>query len=252
VGKLATNEYGRADTRRQFLKMAGVSVATASAVGLTSCSPPWQQVAGAGLVVGGFLLPEGWLADLAYAVGAAEIVNILNDGLQYAWQAWSPGIKSTLREILANGRYLPGGAGWGHPVPPTVMVRTSATKSGNPRSDQMVAFVDYGQNYITFKPWAWQTLWAFIHSLTGGLSGADLDIVKTACALTLLPSGTAPEIGHSPENTVSWMTYQSHNGSVEIALARETDSSMTGIITASAIPGSDGNPLTQSFSLPAT
>jgi hypothetical protein len=232
--------------------MAGVSaVAAGAAIGLTSCSASWQEAAAGATVIGGFVLPEGWLADLAVAVGAGEIVNILNDGLQHAWQAWGPGIRSTLRTIIADGRAVPG-VGWGHHVPPTIMVQTSSSQRGNPLTDQLVAFVNSGQDYITFSPWAWQMLWAFIHYLTNGLSGADLAMAKTACALTLLPSGTAPETGHSPENTVSWMTYQSHYGTVEISLIQNSDDSREGVITASAIPGSDGKPLTQQFTLPAS
>lgn len=111
---------------------------------------------------------------------------------------------------------------------------------------------DYGQNHIRSEPWAWQTLWALIHDLTSGLSGADLDMAKTACALTLLPGGTAPDIGHTPENTANWMTCKSHNRTVEMLRVWESDNSTKGVITATAIPGSDGKPLTESFSLPDT
>jgi hypothetical protein len=250
-GKFTSHGLGAVGNRRQFLRISGTSVLTLGTVaGLASCRAPWQKTAVEAATAAGAALPDNWLAELAIAVGAAEVTNILNGGLQRAWHAWEPSVGATMRSIQADGLFIPGGVGWIHPIPPTVLVRASTKKGRNPKSDHLVAFVETGQAHIMFRPWAWQTLWMYIYYLTNGQTGANLDVAKAVCALTLLPSGTRPKTGKSPEGTVGWMTYKSRNGTVEITRVRGPEGSVSGVITASAIPGADGKPSTQSFTLP--
>jgi hypothetical protein len=152
---------------------------------------------------------------------------------------------------LAARRYVPGGGGWGHPVPPVVLLQLSRTPDGDPSTDLLVAFVSTGREYVVLQPWAWQTLLMFVNSLTSGQSGANLDIAKAGCALSLMPSGVKPVTGRSPEQSVEFVTYQSRNGTVEISRVQGSTSSATGVITASAIQDSDGAPLRMSFGLPS-
>src|ERR1022692_495127 len=71
-------------------------------------------------------------------------------------------------------RFIPDGVGYAHPVPPIVMLRASRSKTGDPGTDLLVAFVDGGRKHLVFKPWAWQTLALFVNFLTANQSPADL------------------------------------------------------------------------------
>jgi hypothetical protein len=190
---------------------------------------------------------SAWQPDVEESVGA-----ILEDGaLAAAADARIGGGASGSVSTLATRRFIPGGAGWGHPVPPVILVQISKKRDGDPAADLLVAFVNTGRQYVVLKPWAWQTLLMFVHSLTSGQSGAGLDIAKAGCALSLMPSGVRPVSGHSPEGTVDWVSYKSRNGVVEISRVQGTNSSVTGVITATAISDADGQPLRMSFGLPA-
>lgn len=257
-------------SRRQLLKssIAAGAVAAGLAGGLTSCSPPWQKSFSP-------MIPD-WMQQLAVSVGAGLIGDILKKGLAKAWSAWSPEVGGSLDEILAEGaiaaaasdtsggsqassistmaahRFVPGGVGWGHPVPPVVMVQVSQTPDGDPGTDVLVAYVTTGSQHVVLQPWAWQTLLSFVHSMTNGQSGPSLDIAKAGCALSLLPSAIRPVSGQSPEGTVDWVTYHSKNGWVEISRVQSSNSSSTGVLTASAIvDNNSGEPLRMSFPLPA-
>jgi hypothetical protein len=264
------DKLGLACSRRQFLKTSATSgvVALGVTAGLSSCTPPWQHNFSP-------LIPN-WLQQLAVSVGAAQITRILNGGLRRFWPAWEPEVDVAVEEILvaeifvadaysgisggrlsprsfstqAKHRFVPGGVGWGHPVPPVVMVQISQTRAGDPATDHLVAFVNTGRQHVVLKPWAWQTLLMFVHELTSGQSGAGLDVAKAGCALSLLPSGVRPITGQSPEGSVDWVTYKSRNGTVEISRVQESNSSATGVITASAIQDTTGQPLRMSFNLP--
>ena len=104
---------------------------------------------------------------------------------------------------------------------------------------------DYETVYL-----AWQALSQFVHFLTGANAGADLDVARAVCVLTLIPSGVRPKTGRIPDGLVDWVTYESRNGNVELALVQESNGRPVGIVKASAIPGSDGRPLIKHFVLP--
>lgn len=258
----------RSYSRRQVLKSSAVTGALAAGLvgGLSSCTPPWDSKFSP-------KIPD-WLQQISIAVGAGVITEILTRGLKRAWPAWEPEIGGSLEEILAGAaiaadsavsgdghlsgglistmaarRFIPGGIGWGHPVPPVIMVQVSQTPHGDPATDLLVTFVNTGSQRIVLKPWAWQTLLMFVHNLTDGQSGASLDIARAGCALSLLPSAVRPSSGHSPEGTVDWVTYHSRNGWVEIS--RQASDTSTGVITASAIQDSRGKLLSMRFSLPS-
>lgn len=257
-------------SRRQLLKssIATGALAAGLASGLSACSTlPWKN---------NFtpMIPD-WMQQLALGVGAGFIGDILKKGLTKAWSAWGPQVGGSLDEILADGaiaaaasdtsgssqvspistmaahRFVPGGVGWGHPVPPVIMVQVSQTPQGDPETDLLVAYVTTGHQHVVLQPWAWQTLLSFVHKMTNGQSGASLDIAKAGCALSLLPSAIRPISGQSPEGTVDWITYHSRNGWVEISRVQSSNSSSTGVLTASAIVDSNsGEPLSTSFTLP--
>jgi hypothetical protein len=205
---------------------------------------------------------------------------VASKGLTRFWSAWGPNVESNADEILEDGAlvaldayvvsstgttsqasgslsaaaqrlYIPGGVGWGHPVPPVILSQVSLTRDGDPATDHLVAFVNKGRQYVMLKPWAWQTLLLFVNSVTTGQSGANLDIAKAGCALSLLPSGVRPVSGGSPEGTVDWVTYKTKNGTVEISKVQSSNSTTTGVITASPIQDDNGQPLVMSFGLPS-
>lgn len=258
--------------RRRFVQMCGASVLTAGAMPLIASCGYLDRHPGFKVEA------ENWLERLALAIGAATIKGLLNGGLQADWAAWGPDVEIVGEGILeygaiaaasdvtggasrhplivttsaASGRYrfIPGGVGYAHPVPPMVMLRASRTRHGDPRTDLLVVFVDKGRKHIVFKPWAWQTLALFVNYLTANQDPANLSVARAVCVLTLVPSGTKPQTGTIPGGLVDFYNYESRNGNVRIALVQESNGSPTGVITASAIPGGDGLPLVKHFTLP--
>jgi hypothetical protein len=234
--------------RRNFLKNIGVAgIALGAGTTLVSC-------AAAPIAAAAVFNPatEDWLAQLALAVGATEVENVIQDGLKYAWKIWRPGVR---RAAKAQPRpyYYSYRSGWVHPIPPVVLVGITKTRHENltdPMTDHLLACVEGGYSYVEFQPWAWQTLSMFVHSLTRGKQGSDLAQAKELCALTLMPSGVRPDFGQSPEGSVGWLTYKSRNGHVEIAWSPRSQNTWNGTITASAIPDAQGNPTTMTFPLP--
>jgi hypothetical protein len=238
VGKMST---GLVVNRRRFIKAAGAGcLALATAGSITSCTAAAFNPA----VV-------DWLSQLALAVGAAEVEKVIEGGLDRAWHAWQAGVKEAAASQPSPYVHCQS-TGWVHPVPPVVMVGVSKSTQTDPMTDHLIACVDNGQNAIIFEPWAWQTLSMFAHSLTDGKTGDDLAQVQELCALTVIPSGVRGHTGRSTAGTVHWLTYQSRNGYVEIALAPGSENSWNGSLTASGIPDAYGSYLTRTFTLPMT
>ncbi len=278
---------GRLFSRRQIFKTSwGLAVGGAAlATGISACSAPWDSKKFNPAI-------KGWMKALALGVGAAVLDNVLKPAAageaDAEWAAWTPEVDGSLGELLADGAllaladkvagraasgragsaitldaytapaatkqlYVPGNVGYGHPVPPVIMVQVSRAPQGDPSSDLLLAYVTTGKQHVVLEPWAWQTLLSFVNSLTSGQSGPNLDIASAGCALSLLPSAIRPKTGASPEGTVDWVTYDSKNGWIEIARVQSSNTSATGVLTSSSIlDSSTGQPLSLSFPLPAT
>jgi hypothetical protein len=222
--------------RRRFMKTAGAGfLALATAGSITSCAAAAFSPA-----------VTGWLNQLALAVGAAEIEKVIEGGLARAWHAWQAGVKKSVASQPSPYIHC-NPTGWVHPVPPVVLVGVSKGAQADPMTDRLIACVHDGRRAVVFEPWAWQTLFMFVHSLTDGKSGDDLAQTRELCALTVLPSGVRPHSGQSTAGTVGWLTYQSRNGYVEIARAPGSDNSWNGSITVSAMPDAYGNPTSRVF-----
>jgi hypothetical protein len=228
-----------------------------------------------------------WMKQLAFEVGAGLVGDVLKKGLAKAWARWGPQVGASLEGGLADGSieegalaavaayhagrqpragivtdayvapkpaklYVPGNVGYGHPVPPVILVQVAQKPAGHPPTDCLVAYVTTGKQHIVLPPWAWQTLLSFTHSLTSGQDGANLDIARAGCALSLLPSAVRPKTGGSPEGSVDWLTYHTKNGWVEISRVATSNTSVNGVLTTSSITDSNtGKPLILSFPLPA-
>ena len=270
------DRLGSPSGRRRFLRTCGVTALAAGATPLVSSCGIFSSSKPSAFDV----LARDWIGELAKGIGAAVVGKIVEGGLQKAWAAWGPQVEAVGEGILEDGviataskvqytasarpqivtasamltsgyRYIPGGVGYAHPVPPVVLLRASRVSRGDPRTDMLIAFVDGGKKHIVFKPWAWQTLALFVNYLTTNQSTANLDIARAVCVLTLIPAGTRPQTGTIPGGLVDFYNYKSRNGSVKIALVQESNGAPTGVITATAIPGGDGLPLVKNFRLPA-
>jgi hypothetical protein len=236
-------------SRRGFIRDATVAgIALGAGASLASC-------AAAPAVVEAVFNPAtvDWLSQLALAVGATEVEKVLEDGLKYAWEKWRPGVRKAVASQPRPDDYYYQNA-WVHPIPPVVLIGMTKGRHSSavtdPMTDHLLACVEGGRSYVEFQPWAWQTLSMLVHQLTQGKSGSNLEQTKQLCVLTLVPSGTRPSVGESPEGTVGWLTYKSRNGHVEIAWSRRSQNTWNGTITASAIPDAQGNPLSMTFPLP--
>jgi len=225
-----------APSRRTILKAAGIGGLAISGIGVTACGVVFNPAV------------DGWLADLASAVGASVISDIATTGLKGAWASWQTGVSTQ----VGNQSYSWYTDGYVHPRPPVALVGLTKSQTvDDPTTDRLLACVDGGRSSVLFEPWAWQTLSSYVNDQTNGKSGDDLANAQNLCVLGVIPSGTRPKTGSSPEHTVGWMTYATRLGWVEIAYAQQSDSSWNGTLTASGIVDVNGNPVTKSYPLPS-
>jgi hypothetical protein len=196
---------------------------------------------------------DTWLSDLAGAIAATELTNFLNGGakkLSEYWREWFDDVNSASQSY----EYVWGDC-YGHSIPPTVLVQV--TKSGEPKNydgdpmvDGLLACVNYGRDSVYFEPWAWHALSMYVHSMTDGLSGQNLANAQRVCVTGLIPSGTSPDTGRSPENVVAWMTYDTRSGPVEIGKLLGSDGQYFATVKAAGIWDVNQQPLVQQFTLP--
>lgn len=233
------DRLGRID-RRQFLTATGAGIAMATGVGSCAATP----------VVATAFNPavQGWLGSLATMIAADVIGDIINDRIDGRWKSWT---KATSQAVSEEDFEWHGTVSHGHPVPPTILIRTSKAKKGDPMTDRLLACVDKGRASVVFEAWAWQALSMFVQQLLRGKEGADRAGFQSLAVLSLIPSGTKPSTGNSPRGSVGWMTYETRNGSVEIAKVKKSGGSHIAIITAEGIPDKNHNPTVKEFTLPA-
>ncbi len=196
-----------------------------------------------------------WLADLGKSIAAAEVQNAIDGGLRGAFAHWTKPARKTVQDsataILSNDHRFWYNS-WSHQVPPVLLVSVCAAEEGDPMADHLVACVNGGSQAVVFEPWAWHALSMYVHDLTGARKGDDLAAYRSLCLMTLIPSGTRPKTGSSPEGTVAWMTYASRNGTVEIAKVAEPDGAMSAIVKVSGILDARGAPSQRKYTLPTT
>ena len=233
--------------RRNFMRMAAGSTAMLGlGASVSACT------AGAAAAVFNPAV-DTWLADLAGAIAATELTNFLNGGvkkLSEYWHKWFEGVNYSTKDYEFCWYDC-----YGHSIPPTVLVQV--TKSGEPKNysgdpmvDGLLACVNYGKDSIYFEPWAWHALSMYVHSMTDGLSDQNLANAQRVCVTGLIPSGTRPKRGRSPENVVSWMTYDTRSGPVEIGKLLGADGNYLATVKAAGIWDANQQPLVRQFTLP--
>ena len=80
--------------------------------------------------------------------------------------------------------------------------------------------------------------------------GQNLANAQRVCVTGLIPSGTRPNTGRSPENVVAWMTYVTRSGPVEIGKLLGSDGQYSATVKAAGIWDVNQQPLVQQFTLP--
>jgi hypothetical protein len=233
--------------RRLLLKATGASAIALSA-GASSAA-----CAAAAPVVPAVFNPavDSWLADLGTQVAASLVTDAVKSGASKLWPSWRDAIKKRVTESTTGTWRWYGNNFWQHSGPPTVLFGVSTTDQWDPMTDGLVACVEGGKSAVVFQPWAWQALSMFVHQLTDKRTGDDLAAYQSLAVVSLIPSGQRPESGHSRNNSVGWMSYETRNGYVEIARLAEPDGSTTATVTASGIPDGKQLPRKLKFTLPA-
>jgi hypothetical protein len=239
---------GGAMDRRDFVRVAAsTTVVLGLGASLSACAAEAAAVVFNPAV-------DSWLSDLAGAIAAAELTNFLNNGVKKVpelWRDWFDGV------IDAADKYsLIWGDCYGHSIPPVILAQVTKAEEpknygGDPMVDGLLACVNNGRDAIYFEPWAWQALSMYVHSMTNGLSGQNLANAQRVCVTGLIPCGTRPDEGRSPENVVAWMTYETRSGPVEIGKLLGSDGKYIATVKATGIWDADQQPLVQQFSLPA-
>ena len=239
VGAQRDREGTRSVNRRTVLRWTASTAAAGAVVGLSSC--------GAAATSAFNPATADWLASLASSVAATQIENALDGGLKGLWHAWSAHTTKTVDTASPKTFYYDA---WAHPAPPAILFSVSDTRQLDPMNDRLLACVNGGREAVRFEPWAWQGLSMYLHRITTDKDGDELAAFQSLCLLTLIPAGTQPDRGSSPEGTVDWMTYKARNGTVEITKVAEPDGTLTAHVTASGILDATRTPRKMKFKLP--
>jgi len=238
--------------RRHFLHVtAGTIAALGAGAALSGC----QVGAGAAADVAFNPATETWLSDLAEQIGATVLADYLEDGINRAigyFRNWFDGVSNQAGSYESFWEDC-----YGHEIPPVVLVQVSKydypkISNGNPLRDGMLACVDGGSSAVYFEPWAWQALAMYAHQMTAGLTGQNLANAQRVCVMGLVPSGTRPTTGGSPDNFVEWMTYDTRSGPVEMGKLEGTNGQYLATVRATGIWDDQQQPLVQHFTLPTT
>lgn len=239
-------------SRRRVLQASGATaLALAGGAGLSACGP--AAAAGAAEAGGAEAFNPAmwdWLAGIGKAIGATLIEDAFSKGLSGLFSSWTKNVNSTVSDRTQKGPFdYTYNDYWVHHVPPVVLVGVTQ-KDANPLTDKLLACVSTGHDAVLFEPWAWQALSMFVNELTSGKTGTDLAGFQALCVLSLIPSGTTPKSGTSPQGSVAWMTYQTHNGIVEISQELQADGSYSATVKANGIPDAQGKPTLKQYTLP--
>lgn len=252
IGFAGKNSRGAGWSRRRFVTATSAStLAVVGSTALTSCT-----AAAAPAVEDAAFNPAAysWLKQIASTVGATVIEDALTKGLKdvedFAFSGWNTKIKNTVSNSASTApfTYIYNDY-WAHRVPPVVLVGITQ-KVSDPLTDKMLACVNSGQDSVLFEAWAWQALSMLTNDLTANKTGADLTGFQALCLISLIPCGTAPKTGSSPEGLVGWMTYETRNGTVEISRHKEPDGTYRATIQADGIPDAAGNATVKDYPLP--
>jgi len=231
--------------RRRFLAASTASALLVATGGtLASCA---AAADGGGAAASAFDPTVGdWLTTIASTIGATIIEDALTKGLSGFFSSWTSNVSDT---VSKQSPPLYSSDFWVHQVPPVVLIGMYQTEQGDPSTDQLLACVNNGSDAVVFEPWAWQALSYFLNDLTSGLTGAQLREIQALCVLSVIPSGTVPQSGSSPEGSVAWMTYTTHNGTVEISEQKQSDGSYSATVLANGIPDANNQPTIKQYNL---
>jgi hypothetical protein len=246
--RVAGNERSslvRGIDRRRLMTVACASLVGAGALtSLTSCAATVFNPA-----------VDGWLTQLGSAILADVVQDVTQGGLDAVLSAWTSNVSTTVNSTVspdADGNaptyVFYNSEALAHAVPPTVLIQLSQSQNSyDPMTDGLLACVNGGSSSVVFDAWAWQALFMFINDLTSGKSGADLAGFQALCVLSLIPSGTQPQTGVTPDGSAGWMSYVARGGNVELVWY---DQGGTVQITADGIPDANGNTTVKSYTLP--
>ena len=233
-------------SRRRLLQVSGASaLAVGSGGALGGCAAAAEPAAEEAVFNPAL---DDWLEKIASDVGATLVEDAWDKGLSGFFSSWSDNVK-TAQDQTTGYQWFSGNY-YVHTVPPVVLLSMYKAEDADPLTDGLLACVNDGKDAVVFEPWAWQALSMFVNELTQGKTGADLAGFQSLCVLSLIPSGTAPKSGSSPEGSVAWMTYRTRNGDVEITRQKQPDGSYTATIKANGIPDADHKPTVKEYPLP--
>jgi hypothetical protein len=238
-------------SRRGFIKTSTATALTLTGAGsLASCAA--GAAAGGEAAEDAVVNPAGWdwLEQIGKSVAATLVGDAIDKGLSGFFSSWNTNVQNTVSDQTTKAPFnLVYQDYWVHTVPPVVLVGVTQ-KNSNPLTDKMLACVNEGNDPVLFEPWAWQALSMFIQGLTSGKTGADLAGFQALCLISLIPSGTAPRSGSSPEDSVAWMTYATRNGTVEISQQQQADGAYNATVRATGIPNASYEPTVKQYTLP--
>jgi hypothetical protein len=245
--KIITGESGNGPviSRRRLL---GLTCAGALTAGL---APMLSSCATAPVAEAAVANPATWewLASLAEDVAASVIAKTLEDTFAGIFRHWRRPTEWHVDQQPQYPRYS-----WyiyGVTAVPAVLVGLSFTKHGNPLTDGLLVSMENGETEIILPGWAWQGLSMFVASELHGKMGNDLAEGRQLCGLTLIPCRPRVKSGHSPLNTVGFVTYETTTGWVEIS--RQSDSSGSTVeVLATGLHSQSGARTSRIFKLPTT
>ncbi|MFI1091873.1 hypothetical protein [Streptomyces sp. NPDC020917] len=214
--------------------------ALAGVAGLTACRPGTSHGSASAVSNG-----ETWLGKLASDLALDLAVDIVKGALDKGWTSWREPIQKHLYTLADTYPYLVHNS-YPAAVPPAFLIGLCRASTVDGATDALLTCVNGGKDIVMFQPWARTALSGFVHDLTHGRKDADLAVYQSQALRGLIPKGLRPNSGASPRKGVEWMTYEAHDGWVEIYRTEEASGTKV-TIKASAIWDAQHRPTVKTY-----
>lgn len=209
---------------------------------------------------------QSWFRDLSVVLGAEAVLRLaehdVNEtvaqwraGMWDLYHTWFPDVQDNA--CVAGRTWL---AEDGAPqfqlvqIPASIPIAGDACTSGeslyDPLTDICGVVIDKGSDGFYLPAWSWQSLAMFAHEQLDGLEGADLHQKAALLKVSLAPRSSQTETNQSWAKAVSYVSYETHLGPVDIAKVENPDHTYKGLLKISGFPDQVGASTVWEFDLP--
>lgn len=202
----------------------------------------------------------GWLAMVAAALAATIVTDLSKEGLDATAEEWLTGYRELQSKWFEDGQRFCAehSTAQRSESPSFLLLALGAAAIGaddicpdmDPLTDRCVVLINKGADGLLLPSWAWQTLVMFSDDMITDLEDAELERMKALLSVALAPTSSQVEANQSWAEAVSYVSYMTHVGPVDIAKVERTDHTFAGLIKIAGFPDAVGEGSVWEFTLP--